>query len=170
MSRWTSGGRTKRVLARRTISRSVGPNEAHGLWHQKTSAQNPPGYSGRSAPPGVWGPRLSCRAVIHAGCKSTSKKYRHRSNPVPIIILDKAGWHTTGKLDISDNITLLPLPPRSPELNPVENVWQYLRQNRLSNRVFQDQIVSLCCDAWNNLTERPWKIMSIGHRSWAYRF
>ncbi len=85
-----------------------------------------------------------------------------------LIILDQAGWHTTTNLDIPDNITLLP--PRSPA--PVENVWQYLRQNRLSNRVFDnhDQIVSLCCDAWNNLTERPWKIMSIGHRSRAHGF
>ncbi len=40
--------------------------------------------------------------MIHAGCKGTSKKYRHRSNPVAVIILDKAGWHTTGKLDIPD--------------------------------------------------------------------
>ena len=82
-----------------------------------------------------------------------------------VIILDKAGWHTTGKLDIPDNITLLPLPPRSPELNPVENVWQYLRQNRLSNRIFdnQDQIVSLCCDAWNNLTERVRAEQSLSH-------
>jgi len=89
-----------------------------------------------------------------------------------VIILDQAGWHTTNKLNIPDNITLLPLPPRSPELNPVENVWQYLRQNWLSNRVFanHDQIVSSCCEAWNNLTDRPWKIMSIGYRKWAYRF
>ncbi len=53
MSRWTSGGRMRRVLARRTISPGGGPNEGQGLWHQKASAQNPPGYSGRSAPPGV---------------------------------------------------------------------------------------------------------------------
>jgi transposase len=37
-----------------------------------------------------------------------------------VLILDRAGWHTTGKLDIPSNITLLPLPPRAPELNPVE--------------------------------------------------
>ncbi len=116
------------------------------------------------------GPRLSCRAVIHAGCNGIWRTYRHRSSPVAVIILDKAGWHTTGTLDIPDNITLLPLPPRSPA--PVENVWQYLRQNWLSNRVFDnhDQIVSLCCDAWNNLTERPSKIRSIGYRKWAHGF
>ena len=63
-----------------------------------------------------------------------------------------------------------PLPPRSPELNPVENVWQFMRENWLSNRVFQsyEDIVALCCDAWNNLVERPWKIMSIGMCQWAH--
>ena len=87
-----------------------------------------------------------------------------------VIVLDQAGWHTSGKLDIPDNITLLPLPPRSPELNPVENVWQFLRDNWLSNRVFSshDDIVDHCCDAWNKLTDQPWRIMSIGMREWAH--
>ena len=55
------------------------------------------------------------------------------------------------------------------ELNSVENVWQFMRQNWLSNRVFDsyEQIVELCADAWNNLTDQPWKIMSIGLRQWA---
>lgn len=88
-----------------------------------------------------------------------------------VLLLDQAGWHTTSKLAIPDNITLLPLPPRAPELNPVENIWQFLRDNWLSNRVFTsyDQIVALCCDAWNKLTDQPWKIISIGHRNWAHR-
>ena len=54
-----------------------------------------------------------------------------------VVIVDQAGWHMSAKLDIPDNITLLPLPPRSPELNPVENIWQFLRDNWLSNRIFQ---------------------------------
>ncbi len=68
-------------------------------------------------------------------------------------MLDQAGWHTSTKLAVPDNITLT-LPPRSPELNPVKNVWQYLRDNWLSNRVFTsyDDIVGHCCDVWNNLT------------------
>ena len=87
-----------------------------------------------------------------------------------VLMLDQAGWHMSAKLAVPDNITLLPLPPRSPELNPVENVWQFMRDNWLSNRVFKsyDDIVALCCDAWNNLTDRPWKIMSIGMRKWAH--
>ena len=54
-----------------------------------------------------------------------------------VLVLDQAGWHTTERLDVPDNITLVPLPPRSPELNPVENVWQYMRGNWLSNRVLR---------------------------------
>lgn len=86
-----------------------------------------------------------------------------------VIILDQAGWHTTAKLDVPTNITLLSLPPRSPELNPVENIWQFIRDNWLSNRVFKsfEEIVDLSADAWNKLIEQPWAIMSIGTRSWA---
>jgi transposase len=89
-----------------------------------------------------------------------------------ILLLDQAGWHTTKKLAVPPNITLLPLPPRSPELNPVENVWQFIRANWLSNRVFKsdDQIIALCCEAWNKLIDQPWKIMSIGRRKWAHEF
>ncbi len=89
-----------------------------------------------------------------------------------VLILDQAGWHTTPKLDVPDNITLLFLPPRAPELNPVENVWQFMRDNWLSNRVFADydDIVEHCCAAWNKLVDQPWKIISIGMRDWAYRF
>jgi transposase len=64
---------------------------------------------------------------------------------------------------------LLPLPPLSPELNSQENIWQFMRQNWLSNRVFKsfDDIVDHCCHAWNKLINQPWKIMSIACRDWA---
>jgi hypothetical protein len=86
-----------------------------------------------------------------------------------ILILDQAGWHTTSKLNKPDNISLLPLPPRSPELNPAENIWQYLRQRWLSNRVFKDYdgILDAVCDAWNRLLAEPGRITSIGTRPWA---
>jgi putative transposase len=92
--------------------------------------------------------------------------------PHAVLILDRASWHMTPKLIVPANITLLFLPPRSPELNPVENVWQFLRDNRLSNRVFADDdgIVTHCCEAWNKLIDQPWKIISIGMRDWAHRF
>lgn len=66
------------------------------------------------------------------------------------------------------NIAIVKLPPKCPELNPVENVWQFLRNNWLSNRVFAsyDAIADHCCDAWNRLAEQPWRVTSIGLRDW----
>lgn len=87
-----------------------------------------------------------------------------------LLTVDGAGWHQTGdNLRVPDNITVLHLPPYSPELNPVENVWAYLRGNKLSNRVFDtyDAIVDACCDAWVWLTKQPERITSIGTRNWA---
>ena len=87
-----------------------------------------------------------------------------------VLTIDGAGWHQTGdKLRVPDNVTLLHLPPYSPELNPVENIWAYLRGNKLSNRVFDtyEAIVDACCDAWVWLTEQPERITSIGSREWA---
>ena len=54
-----------------------------------------------------------------------------------VLIIDRAGWHTTGRLEIPSNITLMFLPPRAPEPNPVENIWQFMRDNWLSNRIFK---------------------------------
>src|SRR4051794_13465571 len=67
------------------------------------------------------------------------------------------------------NVSLLPLPPRAPELNPQENIWQFMRANWLSNRIFKsfDEIVDHCCYAWNTLIDQPWNIMSIARRDWA---
>ena len=89
-----------------------------------------------------------------------------------VLLLDQAGWHMAHDLVVPANITLMPLPPKCPELNPVENVWQFLRDNWLSNRVFHsyDNLVDHCCNAWNRLVDQPWKIMSIGMRDWAHRF
>ena len=89
-----------------------------------------------------------------------------------VVMMGQAGWHTTDKLTLPDNITLLPLPPRSPELNPVENIWQFMRDNWLSNRIFKSyaDIVDHCCHAWNLLVQQPWTIMSIGRRKWAHEF
>jgi hypothetical protein len=86
-----------------------------------------------------------------------------------VLVLDQAGWHTTEKLRLPENLSLLPLPPKSPELNPVENVWQFLRQNKLSNRIFDsyEAIVTAACEAWNSLIANPDRITSIGTRQWA---
>jgi hypothetical protein len=72
-------------------------------------------------------------------------------------------------VDVSREGRLLSLPPRAPELNPQENIWQFMRANWLSNRIFKsfDDIVDHCCYAWNTLIDQPWKIMSIARRDWA---
>ena len=69
-----------------------------------------------------------------------------------IVLLDQAGWHGAKALKVPSDISLMPLPPRAPELNGQENIWQFMRQNWLSNRVFKsfDDIVDHCCYAWNN--------------------
>jgi len=86
-----------------------------------------------------------------------------------VVVLDGAGWHQTGaRLRVPGNLSLLRLPAYSPELNPQENIWQYLRQNQLSNRVYAnyDAIVAACCTAWNALMDRPNRIRSIASRAW----
>jgi transposase len=85
-----------------------------------------------------------------------------------LIILDKAGWHTTRKLKLPKNLTLMPLPPACSELNAAENIWQYLRQTYLSNRVFQtySAILDACQGAWRKLLEETGRIASIATRDW----
>jgi len=86
-----------------------------------------------------------------------------------VVIMDRAGWHETKNLIVPENLAIVLLPARSPELNSAENVWQYLRQNWLSNRVFEDfnAILDAGCDAWNRLIAMPDTIRSIGWRDWA---
>ncbi len=89
-----------------------------------------------------------------------------------VLLLDQAGWHQSKRLVVPSNITLMPLPAKAPELNPVENIWQFMRENWLSNRIFSnyEDILDHCCEAWNKLTDQPWHIMSIGLRDWAQGF
>jgi transposase len=86
-----------------------------------------------------------------------------------VLVLDGAGWHGSRGLIVPENISLLPLPPYAPELNPVENVWEYLRKNKLANRLYEtyEDIVEACCEAWNSLMAMPEQIASIATRSWA---
>lgn len=87
-----------------------------------------------------------------------------------VLIMGRAGWHTTSHLDLPRNITPIFLPWRAPELNPVENIWQYMRANWLSNRVFDnyDAIIDAACEAWRKLVALPEEIKSIGRHEWAH--
>jgi transposase len=86
-----------------------------------------------------------------------------------ILILDGAGWHGGKDLVVPENITLLRLPPYSPELNSIENVWQYLRSNKLAITLFSGyaDILDKCAAAWNFFANDPKAIISITSRDWA---
>lgn len=86
-----------------------------------------------------------------------------------VLILDGTGFHIVKDLKIAENMTLMKLPPYSPELNPIENVCGYRRSNKLSNTVYETykEIVSACCDAWNFFVNDPERIASITSRRWA---
>jgi hypothetical protein len=86
-----------------------------------------------------------------------------------VVIIDGAGWHKEGgELIVPENLSLLKLPPYSPELNAQENIWQYLRQNFLAGRIFDtyDDIVNACCNAWIALIDEAGRITSIASRDW----
>ncbi len=89
-------------------------------------------------------------------------------NAHAVVVLDRAGWHTTKRLRVPRNITLFPLPARSPGLNPQENVWAYLRETKLANRTFDtpDELTKACCEPWNALLDEPGRIQSIGSFPW----
>lgn len=86
-----------------------------------------------------------------------------------VLVFDRAAWHTTKKLNLPKNISLLPLPPASPELNPTEQVWQVLRDRYLANRSFEsyDKIVESCCNAWNAFTSEVNAVRNLCTRNWA---
>jgi hypothetical protein len=84
------------------------------------------------------------------------------------MVLDRAGWHGAGALIVPANITLVPLPPYSPELNPVERVWLYLKERFLSLRLHADYdaIADAACRAWNRLTAEAGRIASLTSYPW----
>lgn len=87
-----------------------------------------------------------------------------------VLVCDGAGWHqTSDRLRVPDNVSLLRLPPYAPELNPIENVWEYLRGNALSMCVWNtyEEIVDACCNAWNAFIGDATRVTSVTTKSWA---
>ncbi len=85
-----------------------------------------------------------------------------------VLMLDQASWHGRAALQVPDNITLLPLPPYSPELNPVERVWLYLRERFLSFRLYQSEgaIIDALCTAWNALRDEAGRLTTLTSYPW----
>jgi len=106
------------------------------------------------------------RAAMQVQMDEISKAVLPNSHAV--VLADGAGWHIASALKLAKNVSLMIIPPYCPELNPVENIWQFLRQNYLSNQVFEDweEIVEACCNAWNSLTAETGRIASIATRNW----
>jgi DDE superfamily endonuclease len=85
-----------------------------------------------------------------------------------VMVLDQAGWHGSNGLAVPAGITLVQLPAYSPELNPVERVWLYLKERFLSHRLLDDYdaIVDAACAAWNRLLTETGRIKSLCSYPW----
>jgi transposase len=83
-----------------------------------------------------------------------------------VLVLDNAGWHTTAGLKVPGNITLLPLPPYTPELNVVERLWHWIKDHEFSNRVYDDYeaLTDCICSMWQRL--QPERIQTVCACSW----
>jgi transposase len=85
-----------------------------------------------------------------------------------VVIMDQASWHQSYLADEFDNLTVIHIPPYSPELNPIEQVWSWLRQNEVANRCFENynDIVDTLCGAWNRFCEDKSRVISLCFRDW----
>ncbi len=94
---------------------------------------------------------------------AVTEKGRHA-----VVIMDGAGWHTNDIAEPFDNVSIIKLPPYSPELNPIEQVWSWLRQHSLANQSFAnyEDIVSKVCRAWNRFLECSARVRQMCSRRW----
>jgi transposase len=154
-------GTLTRVWARRG-TRPRAPRDTRTRWACSFGAVCPE----RGAAAGLVLPTVNTQAM-NAHLAEISRSVAPGAHAV--LVLDGAGWHGSAALVVPDNLSLLTLPPYSPELNPVENVWHYLRANWLAISVFDsyDAILDACCTAWNRFANDPKTVTSITERSWA---
>jgi transposase len=94
-----------------------------------------------------------------------------RSHVHAVVVWDQAGFHTSKDLHVPDNITILPLPAYSPELNPVENLWHYLRSHYWANRSYEsyDDLRYAAIDAWQEAALNPEIVKSVCRTPYAQR-
>jgi len=83
-----------------------------------------------------------------------------------VLVADKAAWHTAKGLEIPGNIEIVPLPPYTPEMNPIEQIWAWIRQHGFRNEAFLslDKVVDRLCDTILSLSADT--VKSIAHRNW----
>jgi hypothetical protein len=85
-----------------------------------------------------------------------------------VLVLDRAGWHVSADLEVPPDLTLVHLPSYGPELNPVEKVWQHLRDRWLSHRVLAGHaaVLDAACQAWNAVRAEPGRLRSLTSFDW----
>lgn len=112
--------------------------------------------------------------VMPSANKQTMQKFLDRFSAEldpdehAVMILDQAAWHDARALDVPDNVTLLPLPAYSPELNPIERVILHLKGRYLSHRLLDDYdaIVDATCQAWRDLVADIGRLTSLTAYPW----
>ena len=141
-------------------SRPTAVKQTEYEWAYVYAAVNP--ITGASS--AIVGPTVNTD-YMNEHLRMISEEAGQNKHVVPV--LDQAGWHVSETLKVPENITLLHLPPYSPELNPIERLWLYLKSHYLSNRVFADydDLFDCCRDAWKVISEADFR--SICHTSGA---
>ena len=87
-----------------------------------------------------------------------------------VLVVDRAGWHVARKLEVPDNVILWFLPPHSPELNPIEQVWEWLRSHHTRGKLFTrlDDLLDTLSSALKELMDDPERVRSLTGRTWLY--
>lgn len=88
------------------------------------------------------------------------------SDEIIVLVCDGAAWHKSGTLKVPDQITILHIPPYTPEMNPIEQIWHELRTKGFHNEVFStlEKVVDRLCETINHLSNDT--VMSITQRDW----
>lgn len=92
-----------------------------------------------------------------------SKRY---TEDVILLCCDGAAWHKSAGLELPENIVLFLIPPYTPEMNPIEQIWKEIRKRGFRNEVFTtlEKVVDRLCDTICSLSSQV--ISSITGRSW----
>jgi transposase len=162
-ARFGQQGTTARCWARRG-SRPRAVKQTRYAWVHELAAACP--ATGQTE--GLLVPRLDTD-IVNLFLEQVSQQIA--PNVHVVLIWDCAAYHTAQHLDVPDNITPVYLPPKSPELNPIENYWHYQRSHYWANRAYADEEVlyDVACQAWQAINQTPERIQSTCHVSYLER-